>query len=101
MLHRMSSLVAGAFALGLGLGSSQPVLAGAGTIMARAQVISDHPSRAAVTAGAAYVEAWLKSDAKTASHPSLLAIDGLAQLSIQPTIEDPRAERLLIEYVAN
>ena len=98
MLHRMSSLVVGALALGLGLGSSQPVLAGAGTIMARAQVISDYPSRAAVRAGAAYVEAWLT---KTASHPSLLAIDGLAQLSIQSTIDDRRAECLVIEFVAN
>ena len=76
------------------------MLAGAGTITARAQVISDYPSREAVRAGAAYVEAWLTS--KTASHPVVFAVDGLAQLSIQPTIEGvPAKQRLVIEYVAN
>ena len=103
MLHRTPFFIV--VALALGLAAVQPAFAGrgAGTITARAQVISDRPSRDAEEAGEAFLGTLQGSEGLSgaATCHSLLAADGLSQLSIVPAPGLPAAQQLLIEFVAN
>jgi hypothetical protein len=105
MLHRTPLFIVAVLALALGLAIAEPAFAGrgAGTITARAQVISDRPSRDAQEAGEALLRAMGGSGGSSdaVSWGSLLAADGLSQLSIVTTAGTPTAQLLVIEFVAN
>ena len=103
MLHRTPLFIMAALVLALAVVQSAFAEHGAGTITARAQVISDRPSRDAQEAGEALLRAMGGSGGASdaVSWGSLLAADGLSQLSIVTTAGTPTARILIIEFVAN
>jgi hypothetical protein len=103
MLHRTPLFIVAALALALAVVQSAFAEHGAGTITARAQVISDRPSRDAQETGEALLRALRESGNSSDAAPwsSLLAVDGLSQLTIVTTAATPMAQQLVIEFVAN
>ena len=102
MLHRTPLFIMAALVLALAVVQSAFAEHGAGTITARAQVISDRPSRDAQEAGEALLLALRESGGSSDAAPSSsLLVDGLSQLTIVTTAATPMAQQLVIEFVAN